>query len=120
MTFREQDDLEELEEVEESTFVTEEDNASLAEESVSEATVSEATVSVSEDTVSEATVSVSEETVISEKSVSVTSSEKKVSGANLKKMTIQNLRDIAVKKGFTGDVSKMKKADIIKIVEGLL
>jgi hypothetical protein len=127
MTFREQDDLEELEEVEESTFVTEEDNASLAEESVSEATVSDATVSVSEATVSEetvsvseATVSVSEATVISEKSVSITSSEKKVSGANLKKMTIQNLRDIAVKKGFTGDVSKMKKADIIKIVEGLL
>jgi hypothetical protein len=35
-------------------------------------------------------------------------------------MTIQNLRDIAVKKGFSGDVSKMKKADVLKIVEGLL
>jgi hypothetical protein len=101
MAFREKEEeeqeqeLEELEELEESTFVTDEDNASLAEESVS-ASVASASVT------------------------SETSSAKKVSGANLKKMTIQNLRDIAVKKGFSGDVSKMKKADIVKIVEGLL
>jgi hypothetical protein len=105
MVFREKEEeeqeqeLEELEELEESTFVTDEDNASLAEESVSASVAS--------------VVSATSET-------SETSSAKKVSGANLKKMTIQNLRDIAVKKGFSGDVSKMKKADIVKIVEGLL
>ena len=106
MTFKEQEqtqDLEELEEVEESTFVTEDDNVSFAEESVS---ASEETVS--EETASEETAS--EETV----------TKKNVTGTDLKKMTIQNLRDIAVKKGFSGDVSKMKKADVLKIVEGLL
>jgi hypothetical protein len=104
MAFREKEEeeqeqeLEELEELEESTFVTDEDNASLAEESVSASVASASVVSAT----------------------SETSSAKKVSGANLKKMTIQNLRDIAVKKGFSGDVSKMKKADIVKLVEGLL
>jgi hypothetical protein len=94
MTFKEQeeeekedeveDDLEELEEVDESTFVTEEEDVS----------------------------SYAEESVVEEKPL--------ISGANLKKMTIQTLRDIAVKKGFSGDVSKMKKADVLKIVEGFL
>jgi hypothetical protein len=44
----------------------------------------------------------------------------KMTGADLKKMTIQSLREFAVQKGYSEDVSKVKKADLLKIVEGLL
>lgn len=110
MTFKEQEE-EEIGDLEEATFITE-DSVSVADESVSGATVSDA--SVSEASVSEASIS---QTSVSEISAS---NKKKVGSADLKKMTIQNLRDIAVKKGFSGDVSKMKKADVLKIVESLL
>jgi hypothetical protein len=97
MTFKEQE-----QEQEQEDEVEEDDLEEL--EEVDESTF----VTEEEEDVS----SYAEESVAEEKIV--------ISGADLKKMTIQNLRDIAVKKGFSGDVSKMKKADILKIVEGLL
>jgi len=39
---------------------------------------------------------------------------------DVKKMTIQTLKENALTLGFTGDVSKIKKAELIKIVESLL
>ena len=66
---------------------------------------------------SEASESLEEEEISSGEKVS---SVEKVSSADLKKMTIQTLKETAIKLGYSGDVSKIKKPDLLKLVEGLL
>jgi len=45
---------------------------------------------------------------------------KKLTNTELKKMSIENLRTLATSKGFTGDVGKIKKAELFKIVQNLV
>ena len=57
------------------------------------------------------------------KSISVqmdTTDIKKLTNTELKKMSIENLRTLAISKGFTGDVLKIKKAELFKIVQNLV
>ena len=57
------------------------------------------------------------------KSISVqmdTTDIKKPTNTELKKMSIETLRTLATSKGFTGDVLKIKKAELIKIVKNLV
>lgn len=57
------------------------------------------------------------------KSISVqmdTADIKKPTNTELKKMSIETLRTLAISKGFTGDVLKIKKAELFKIVQNLV
>jgi hypothetical protein len=57
------------------------------------------------------------------KSISVqmdTTDIKKPTNTELKKMSIETLRTLATSKGFTGDVLKIKKAELFKIVKNLV
>jgi len=57
------------------------------------------------------------------KSISVqmdTTDIKKPTNTELKKMSIETLRTLTTSKGFTGDVLKIKKAELIKIVKNLV
>ena len=57
------------------------------------------------------------------KSISVkmdTADIKKLTNTELKKLSIENLRTLAISKGFTGDVLKIKKAELFKIVQNLV
>ena len=45
---------------------------------------------------------------------------KKITNAELKKMSIESLRALATSNGFTGDVLKIKKTELFKIVQNLV